>query len=128
MLSDTTRMLSGYVPHSFGVCISKKEKKVRVRYVFLHNTLIGCFLHRKVSAVAVVNGFNDFFGKLQRFAYAGTLELRNCNNISCFLQDAGNNQATVMPSHFLIEGRTAMLTRLQIDNVMKRQHQRDGTP
>ena len=29
----------------FGVCISKKEKKVRVRYVFLHNTLIGCFLH-----------------------------------------------------------------------------------
>ena len=112
----------------FGVCISKKEKKVWVRYVFLHNTLIGCFLHRKVSAVAVVNGFNDFFGKLQRFAYAGTLELRNCNNISCFLQDAGNNQATVMPSHFLIEGRTAMLTRLQIDNVMKRQHQRDGTP
>ena len=31
-------------------------------------------------------------------------------------------------SHFLIEGRTAMLTRLQIDNVMKRQHQRDGPP
>lgn len=82
----------------------------------------------EMCVVTIVNSGDAVGGNVQRLADALALKVRDGDYLPAFLQYARYYQTAVVPSHFLVERGTAMLARLQIDNVMECQYQRNGTP
>lgn len=112
----------------FGIGIAQKEQIALLGDISLHNMQIGVRQRVEVRIVAVVDGGDTFGGNMERLADAVALKAGNGDDFPAFLQNAGYYQSAIMPAHFLIERGTAVLAGFQIDDVVKRQHQRHGTP
>ena len=85
-------------------------------------------VHRaEMLVAAVVDGRDAVCGDVQGFADAVALKVRDGDDFPAFLQNPGHGEAAVVPPHFLIERGAAVQAGLQIDDVVKCQHQRNRT-